>query len=896
MSKNDLLKLAEDRKIQWAIAGILLIVILSWSSYIRVSNWDLLTDQTTGEKVLIELDSLYFLRVSQTIMEKGSLPALDMMRYPSVPGEFTQELLPQANILLYKILSPFSSLNFRDLVAVSPVIYFILGMVLFFFMCYVLTKSKMVAVVATAFLAFIPSYLYRTIAGFADHDSFGMMAFFATCIVAVLAFSYFNKKKLSLTKSIGFALAVGFLSAFTILAWAGIATTIFLVIPLAFFLTWINKISLEEDYKTGLSLISFYGGWILSGIVFSLLMGADLAGVVGRFFLSTSGLVGVFILVFCVVDLLLLKFMKTGKKYPRVLYAFVGSVLLGIIGLIIIGRNPIDLIVNLWQMLLRPFGEGRVGLTVAENNQPYLVDWIRQTGKVLFYMFVIGGCVIGYELCKNLRSLKKRMVFIFLWVLMISGILFSRTSSTSLLNGTNFISQAFYLLGVILFIVYFAKTYFKDKWEMDTLTIFLASLFILMIVSGRAAVRVFFSITPFIGLISAYLILKLWEYSKRSKDNMIRAVVIGALVIVIIAGSLALYNPNYSPEKGNGGFIQSITYQAQYTGPSTGEQWQRSMAWVRDNTSPGSIFIHWWDYGYAVQTIGERPTVTDGGHLWGYWDHLIGRYLLTTPFPETAYSLMKTQNVSYLLIDPTDLGKYSAYSLIGSDEGGIDRYAGIPFMGMDEKQTTETSKGIQRIYVGGSYLDEDIIYNTSEGKKIVLPQGIGAVIAIGMETVSEEDGATSFNQPSGIFYYNGQRYKIPLRYVYIDDKLIDFKSGLEAVTMIIPSIINNQINPMGMAIYLSPKVSQGLFAQIYLLDNAFGKYDNLVLAENTEDVVIQSMKSQGIAVGDFVYYNGFRGPLKIWNVTYPENTLVREEFLRTSGGWAEFDNLTFTSE
>ena len=31
-----------------------------------------------------------------------------------------------------------------------------------------------------------------------------------------------------------------------------------------------------------------------------------------------------------------------------------------------------------------------------------------------------------------------------------------------------------------------------------------------------------------------------------------------------------------------------------------------------------------------------------------FWDHLIGRYLLTTPNPETALSFMKAQNVSYL--------------------------------------------------------------------------------------------------------------------------------------------------------------------------------------------------------------------------------------------------------
>jgi hypothetical protein len=883
MSKSALVSLLKDRKVQWTIAAIILIVVISWSSYIRVSNWDLLTDQTTGEKVLIELDSLYFMRVSQTLMAQGSLPALDMMRYPAVPGPFTQELLPHANIILYKIMAPLSNFSFRDVVAFSPVVYFIIGMILFFFMCYALTKSKVVSVIASVFLAFVPSYLYRTMAGFADHDSFGMAAFFAACTVAAFAMNYFDKKKITLSKAMGFSVALGFFTAFTILAYAGVATIIFVIIPLAFLLLWISKITFEEDYSQGIKLLSFYFGWIVTGMLFSLLMGADVGAVAGRFLLSTSGIIGVFVLVFCALDVVLLKFLKGEKSKHRMLYTLIGAVLIGFVGLFAVGRNPFDLIVNLWQTLLHPFGEGRVGLTVAENNQPYLVDWIDQTGKVLFWMFVLGGCVIGYELCKSLKSLKKRAAFVFFWALMISGVLFSRISSGSLLNGTNFLSQAFYLVGVTFFIGYFIKTYFKDKWEISGSTIFLTALFVAIIISGRAAVRVFFLITPFICLIAAYLIWKLWGYSKTSKDEMIRPILIGALIISVIASAITL-----------SGFVQSMSSQAQYTGPSSNDQWQRAMEWVRDNTSPGSIFIHWWDYGYAVQSLGERPTVTDGGHLWGYWDHLIGRYLLTTPHPETAYSLMKTHNVSYLLIDPTDLGKYPAYSSIGSNENGSDRYAGIPTMQMDDSQTTETSKGVQRIYIGGSYLDADVIYKDAQRKEIVLPEGIGAVLAVGVEAVSDEDGSTTFTQPSGIFYYNNQRYKIPLRYIYINGELLDFKTGLEAVVMIIPSVSNNRVNPLGTVIYISPKVSEGLFAQIYLMDNAFGNYDNLELAESTEDIVVQSMKSQGIAVGDFVYYNGFRGPLKIWKVNYPENTLARDEFLRTSGGWGEFDNLEFT--
>jgi len=39
------------------------------------------------------------------------------------------------------------------------------------------------------------------------------------------------------------------------------------------------------------------------------------------------------------------------------------------------------------------------------------------------------------------------------------------------------------------------------------------------------------------------------------------------------------------------------------------------MSWVRENTNPGEVFVHWWDYGYWVEYLGERPTLADGGHF-----------------------------------------------------------------------------------------------------------------------------------------------------------------------------------------------------------------------------------------------------------------------------------------
>ncbi len=165
-----------------------------------------------------------------------------------------------------------------------------------------------------------------------------------------------------------------------------------------------------------------------------------------------------------------------------------------------------------------------------------------------------------------------------------------------------------------------------------------------------------------------------------------------------------------------------------------------------------------------------------------------------------------------------------------------------------------------------------------------------------LETL-EEENLISFKQPKGVFVYNNQQIRIPLRYVYFNNELIDFENGLDVVIKIIPKISQAgggiQIDNLGTAIYLSPKVSKGLFAQLYLLNDAFKNYPTVTIAHAESDPTIKGLNNQGADLEEFVFFNGFRGPIKIWKVDYPSNTLAKEEFLRTSGDYAEFDDLEF---
>ena len=126
---------------------------------------------------------------------------------------------------------------------------------------------------------------------------------------------------------------------------------------------------------------------------------------------------------------------------------------------------------------------------------------------------------------------------------------------------------------------------------------------------------------------------------------------------------------------------------------------------------------------------------------------------------------------------------------------------------------------------------------------------------------------------------------------------MDFGQGVKSTVMVIPSVEASQtgvnINNIGAIIYLSEKVQDSLFAQLYLMNDPLKKYETIKLVHTEHDMFVGSLKSQGANIGDFIYYQGFRGPIKIWEVKYPENVVEREEFLRTDGKYGEFDDLLF---
>lgn len=869
----------KSKKTQKVLVILLLIGIIFIGTFIRVQNWNLLEDKTTGEKIPLALDPHYFLRIAQTMQESGEMPECDPLRVLGNECKgWSPEILPPVLVGMYGISNLFGDITLEEIDVIYPVIFFILSILVYFLLVSKLTKSKITALISSLILSLTPAFLYRTMAGFADHEAIGMFSFFVLLLGFAISLKYLNKNfdKINIKfrgNKLLYGVLTGFLIALTVACWGGIAKFSFMIIPLSILLFWFVKRKETVSLKKLFCIIGFYFTSIFSSLIFvSLISGYSFVGAINKNILNSNGLISLFVLGFLIIDFLMIylkkkEILKVKNKY-EVLVSFIILIFMGLVLLAILGE--MSLITEVFEKILNPFGAGRVGETVAENKSPTLKSWMNQTGSILFWMFILGMIFIGKSISNKIsEKKKKRNLFFVFWSIMIIGIIFS---SHHVFDFSDFIKKFIYFGSVIAFVIYSVWLYGKEnKFNVSTENIIIFSWLIFMLIAARGAVRLFFVITPFMIFMAGIVPVRIFNVARKNKDELIKTlswVVLIAVIIGLVISSI--------------GFYQSSMNQAKNTAPSANEQWQSAMKWIRENTTEDSVFLHWWDYGYWVQSLGKRATIVDGGYHPSKVVHMIGRYVLTTPNPESALSFMKSNNASYLLIDPTDIGKYGAYSRIGSGEEMKDRLSYIQTFNLDPRQTRETRNETMRIYTGGAGLDEDMVYVNKKGEKIFLPQGKAAIIGMIIKT-EKEQGSQKLKQPEGVFYYNQKQYNLPIRYLYLNGEMIDFKNGINSTMRMVPSVSqSNQgvdIDKMGSVLYLSRKVSQSTVAQLYLMDDPFNRYSGLKLAHKEPSPVVQSLKMQGATIDDFIIYRGLRGPIKIWKAeNIPEDIKVHEEF------------------
>jgi len=88
------------------------------------------------------------------------------------------------------------------------------------------------------------------------------------------------------------------------------------------------------------------------------------------------------------------------------------------------------------------------------------------------------------------------------------------------------------------------------------------------------------------------------------------------------------------------------------------------MSWVSQNTSYNAVFIHWWDYGYWVQTVGNRTTVLDGGNI-RMPDYAAQHYFVSNNVTEYREVLEVYGRPTHMLVCDDDVLKFYQIARIG---------------------------------------------------------------------------------------------------------------------------------------------------------------------------------------------------------------------------------------
>lgn len=76
--------------------------------------------------------------------------------------------------------------------------------------------------------------------------------------------------------------------------------------------------------------------------------------------------------------------------------------------------------------------------------------------------------------------------------------------------------------------------------------------------------------------------------------------------------------------------------------------WPDAMNWLKNNTPPNSVVASWWDYGYWIQTLGNRTTFIDNATLDTNKIAGIARMFLATP--DDAWKMLENMHANYVLV------------------------------------------------------------------------------------------------------------------------------------------------------------------------------------------------------------------------------------------------------
>lgn len=771
-------------------------------------------------------------------MQYGYLPENDALRY--FPEGFQtfreQQVLSYVIAGFYYFLKIFNpALPLMDATIWLPVPAFFISLIFFYLMVKELTNKK-TALIATAFIAFIPSYIFRTLAGVTDKESIAMIFWFSMTWALLKSLKAKTGKKI-----LEWGILSGVLGGLNALTWGG-ANFLFHSISLTFLLfTVMNKITRKQE-------VTFYS-WYLITLIMNATLTLRYPGILTHDIFIMGTLTAIVIPLKELAYKFIISKIKN-KKVPDSLY------FIGILAAVSIIALPVMQITGVFDIagkvnsaietLKHPFGTCPFCVSVSENQEPYFIDTQRGVDwwhglQWTLPLFMIGAVLLVQESLHKFG--KDAIIMIVLFTVFMTFFMFSKFSSDQNFQTLNIFFSSTYLytlpLLLIAMLLFYIKYCRRSSWnEVTPEKLILIFWFSLSVIATRGAIRVLFASTPVFMIIAAYCITRLKDLIyKFSKDK------IYAYTLYVIAAIITLWA--YSTTAAS-----ASSYYSSFTA-----DWVSAMNWVQNNTDVNAVFTHWWDYGYWVQTMGNRTTTVDGGNYKVDWDEIIGGrtfsgYNMTEVYNSLIYFTdNKTgKRPNYFLIMDDDVLKYVQMANIGGRPG---YYAPYSYSQRIEntfyQPETFSTVLVFKSLTGPGLVGEDVILNNE-----LYPKEQTYILNV-LIPMSEQQ---EFGQPLAAVYnaYTGKSVIAPYACVcQYNDECHDTN-----LTNSIPSCIEFI---QGGVIHIPSNLKNRLMTHLYLLNQTIPGFE--IAYSTPAGLSMQGILSQGDPTDITIYRINYT-EMKLW--------------------------------
>ena len=607
-------------------ASLAVIIVLAFFS--RTQNIHFL-----DHKYLLSPDDpYYFYRMAMDVAKTGHVPANDTMRYWPIGALSDKENLGTAYLAgyLYRALHSIGwNGNMFDLAAYYAPVLLMIGLIPFFFLVRELFDEK-TAIIATGILAFSGGILFRTMAGFLEKEPLFWPLFITSTLFIVLSIK---------RKRWYFATIAGFFAALS-----GFASGLFQYFVFIYGLFFTLEILLETmDKNKAMNLA-----------IFTIVLGISLPFFTDKYGDHLTIWKSMFMLILYFTELMALVylFIKNKVKLPEKIPTGITAIVIGILisigaGYLFLGSERMGHMISFMLLKLsNPMAQPIFGTSVSENQPPTFFGarswWGTFNFAIIF--FYIGAVLLFHKIFKT-KSEKARKVVtatfaIFLLALLMDHFTGNPNSAIDLIFKPQILYWSIFVAGVIYFV------WKVKKHEHNEAQMFLIAWLIFSIIMAHGAIRLFFMLAFPLSILSGYFFT--WLAKKYSEKKWVVAVSYGIAAIYILL------------------LINTAFAMSSVMNPGL-QDWYTAMYWIANNTPKDSVFTHWWDYGYLVQAIGQRPTVVDPGNWYVKRNFDTGGHLFAAhSLSEVAWYGKKYDYPNYWLICSEDVLKYYQISRLGS--------------------------------------------------------------------------------------------------------------------------------------------------------------------------------------------------------------------------------------